>query len=112
MGFRFRKSLKIAPGVRVNIGSKGISSFSVGRKGARVNISKKGTRTTVGLPGTGISYSSYSKHAQKPQQKVQQISNTPDYSNPDHFLGYPKSEWKLALAIGIIMFFLIIWIFS
>lgn len=61
MGFRFRKSIKIAPGVRVNVGKKG-SSLSVGGKGATVNFSKKGTRTTIGIPGTGISYSKTVKH--------------------------------------------------
>lgn len=49
MGLNFRKSIKIAPGIRVNISKKGLSSVSVGGKGARVNVSKKGTRTTVGL---------------------------------------------------------------
>ncbi|WP_435889813.1 DUF4236 domain-containing protein [Acinetobacter baumannii] len=48
MGLNFRKSIKIAPGIRVNISKKGLSSVSVGGKGARVNVSKKGTRTTVG----------------------------------------------------------------
>nr|WP_098729260.1 DUF4236 domain-containing protein [Acinetobacter baumannii] len=56
MGLNFRKSIKIAPGIRVNISKKGLSSVSVGGKGARVNVSKKGTRTTVGIPGTGLSY--------------------------------------------------------
>ncbi|MCM1588223.1 DUF4236 domain-containing protein, partial [Acinetobacter baumannii] len=53
MGLNFRKSIKIAPGIRVNVSKKGLSSVSVGGKGARVNVSKKGTRTTVGIPGTG-----------------------------------------------------------
>ncbi|WP_228262440.1 DUF4236 domain-containing protein, partial [Acinetobacter baumannii] len=56
MGLNFRKSIKIAPGIRVNVSKKGLSSVSVGGKGARVNVSKKGTRTTVGIPGTGLSY--------------------------------------------------------
>jgi len=55
MGLRIRRSIKIAPGVRLNIGKKG-SSISVGRKGATVNLSNKGTRATVGIPGSGISY--------------------------------------------------------
>ncbi|TPG14720.1 DUF4236 domain-containing protein [Sphingomonas koreensis] len=55
MGFRFRRSIKIAPGVRLNL-SKGGVSTSVGRRGATVNLSKRGTKTTVGLPGTGLSY--------------------------------------------------------
>lgn len=60
MGFRFRKSVKILPGVRVNISKSGLST-SVGTKGAMVNVSKRGTRTTVGAPGTGISYTESTK---------------------------------------------------
>ena len=55
MGFNFRKSFKVAPGVKLNISKKGISSVSAGVKGARVSVGKKGTRTTVGIPGTGLS---------------------------------------------------------
>ncbi len=65
MGLNFRKSIKIAPGIRVNVSKKGLSSVSVGGKGARVNVSKKGTRTTVGIPGTGLSYSKFSSHTKK-----------------------------------------------
>lgn len=56
MGFRFRKSVKILPGIKLNFGKKG-SSVSVGGSGATINISKRGTKTTIGIPGTGISYS-------------------------------------------------------
>ena len=70
MGFRFRKSIKLAPGVKLNLTGKGISSVSLGKNGAKVNISKKGTRSTVGIPGSGLSYSSYSprKKTTSPQQ--------------------------------------------
>jgi endonuclease YncB( thermonuclease family) len=57
MGFRFSKSVKIFPGVRVNLGMRGVNSVSVGKAGASLNIGKKGTRATVGLPGTGLSFS-------------------------------------------------------
>jgi len=56
MGFRFRKSIKIAPGLKINLGKTG-ASLSVGGQGATVNVSKRGTRTTLGIPGTGLSYS-------------------------------------------------------
>jgi hypothetical protein len=56
MGFRFRKSIKLFPGVRLNL-SKGGMSTSIGRPGATINIGKRGVRGTVGLPGTGLSYS-------------------------------------------------------
>jgi hypothetical protein len=56
MGFRFRKSLKIG-GVRFNLGNKGISSVSVGKKGNTLNLSNKGVKHTLGINGTGLSYS-------------------------------------------------------
>lgn len=61
MGFRLRKSVRLLPGVRLNVGSKGLS-VSLGGRGATVNINNQGTRTTLGLPGTGVSYSSYRRH--------------------------------------------------
>jgi len=57
MPFRFRKSIKILPGVKINLSKSGVST-SVGKRGATVNFSKRGTRTTIGIPGTGLSYSS------------------------------------------------------
>lgn len=56
MGLRLRKSVKIMPGLKINLSKSG-ASLTVGKAGACVNISSKGTRATVGMPGTGISYS-------------------------------------------------------
>jgi Protein of unknown function (DUF4236)/Bacterial SH3 domain len=53
--FRFRRSIKIAPGVRWNIGKKG-SSLSFGGRGFTYTVGPQGSRTTVGIPGTGMSY--------------------------------------------------------
>lgn len=53
---RFRKSIKLAPGVRINLSRSGLST-TLGVRGASVNIGKRGTRATVGIPGTGISCS-------------------------------------------------------
>lgn len=57
MAFRFRKSIKIAPGVRLNVGKKG-GSFTVGRRGSSVNFGSRGVHSNVGIPGTGLSYRS------------------------------------------------------
>lgn len=64
MGFRFRKSVKILPGVRINFGKKS-TSVSLGGRGATVNIGKNGSRTPLGIPGTGLSWSSYRKHGDR-----------------------------------------------
>lgn len=58
MPVRIRKTFTLFPGVRVNL-SKGGMSVSVGRKGFTLNFSKHGVRQTTGLPGSGISYTSY-----------------------------------------------------
>lgn len=55
MGLRFRRSIKILPGLRLNLGMKG-ASVTVGGRGATVNIGPNGTYANLGLPGTGISY--------------------------------------------------------
>ena len=56
---RFRKSLKIMPGVRINLSKSGVST-SLGGRGATVNVSKRGVRSTLSVPGTGLSWSSNS----------------------------------------------------
>jgi hypothetical protein len=53
--FRFRRSIEIIPGLRINLGKRGVS-MSAGVKGAHVTFGKTGTRTTLGVPGTGLSY--------------------------------------------------------
>lgn len=60
MGFRFRKRVKLLPGVWLNLGKSGIST-SIGTKGMTVNLKGDAIRTTVSAPGTGISYTSTAK---------------------------------------------------
>jgi hypothetical protein len=53
---RARRSIKIAPGVKINLNKKS-ASVTVGTKGAHYTASTNGTRTkTAGIPGTGLSY--------------------------------------------------------
>ncbi len=59
MPFRFRRSARLGP-LRFNFSSSGLSSISVGGRGASFNIPvarSGGARTTVGMPGTGLSWS-------------------------------------------------------
>ena len=69
MGFRFRKSIKLFPGVKLNLGKKS-ASISVGGKGFRHTKSTTGRSTsTVGIPGTGLSYTSTSKKNRRKGRK-------------------------------------------
>ncbi len=56
MGFRFSRRIRILPGVRLNLSKSGVST-SIGGRGAWLTFGKRGTRATVGIPGTGLSYS-------------------------------------------------------
>lgn len=50
---RFRRRVKLFPGVTLNFSKTGIST-TVGVPGASVNFNKQGTFLNTGLPGTGI----------------------------------------------------------
>ena len=54
MSIRFRRSVKLMPGVRLNF-SKSTVGLSFGIPGARYTINSKGRRTvSAGIPGTGL----------------------------------------------------------
>lgn len=56
MGFRFRKSIKLGGGFKINLSKSGIG-YSFGGKGFRVAKTAKGKlRTTSSIHGTGLSY--------------------------------------------------------
>lgn len=56
MGLRFRKSIKIAPGVRLSATTRGLG-LRVGPRGAGLSITPSGTRVSAGIPGTGLYWS-------------------------------------------------------
>jgi hypothetical protein len=71
MGLQFRKSIKIVPGVRLNVGLRS-TSLSVGGRGFSYNIGSKSSRVTVGIPGSGLSYSADVLH----QNPVSLVANS------------------------------------
>lgn len=54
MGLRFRRSFKLAPGIRMNLSGSGMS-WTLGPRGASVNLGKRGTYFNAGIRGTGLS---------------------------------------------------------
>lgn len=60
---RFQKRIKVLPGLTLNLSKKGVST-SVGVTGARVTYGHGQKRTTVGLPGTGLSHTTVERTAQ------------------------------------------------
>jgi hypothetical protein len=100
MGFRFRRSVKLFPGLRLNFGKRGISA-SIGVRGAHVTYGPTGTRTTVGLPGTGLSYT----HLEKPHHAVPVPTISDSATDP----GVPQgSAGRGVLWIGLIVVVLVV----
>ena len=69
MGLRFRRRFHILPGVTFNLSRSGVST-SLGVRGAHLTLGHGHVRQTVGLPGTGISYTTISKQY-KPRTALQ-----------------------------------------
>lgn len=81
MGIRFRRSIKIAPGLKLNLNKKSVS-LTAGKRGAHFTVNSKGKRTTsVGIPGTGLSYvktSDSSASAKKKHSSANNMNSTED----------------------------------
>jgi Protein of unknown function (DUF4236)/Putative peptidoglycan binding domain len=60
MGFRFRRSISLGKLMRVSISKSGMS-LGLGPRGFNVNVSSRGVRKTVGIPGTGLSYQTFNR---------------------------------------------------
>lgn len=85
--FRFRRSIKIAPGLRLNF-NKSSFGLSAGVRGARVSINSNGRSTrSVGIPGTGLYYRSQTaprralvgpRRLQPVEQIIRAGTNTPE----------------------------------
>jgi hypothetical protein len=55
MPFRFRRTFKILPGVKINVSKSGMS-VTVGPKGYHLTFGKQGIRQTIDFPGEGLSH--------------------------------------------------------
>ncbi|MDH4572689.1 DUF4236 domain-containing protein [Salinicola acroporae] len=53
MGLRFRRMLRLAPGLRIRLDSQD-PVLSIGPRGANLNISRRGIHSHAGIPGSGI----------------------------------------------------------
>lgn len=57
MGFRFRRRIKLLPGLHLNIGKKGVTGVSLGQRGASVSTGKRGSRVNISTGIPGLTYS-------------------------------------------------------
>lgn len=69
MGLRYRKSINLGGGFKINLSKSGVG-YSWGVKGARVTKTSRGTtRTTLSIPGTGISHVTETSNKAKSNNK-------------------------------------------
>lgn len=54
MGIRYRKKVKVFPGVYLNLSKSGVSTTLKAGKGVSVSMGKNGTYLNTGIPGTGL----------------------------------------------------------
>jgi len=62
VAIRFRKRIRLAPGLHVNLSKKGIS-LSVGVRGAQITVGRRRVTKTLGIPGSGLSSTSTRRRA-------------------------------------------------
>lgn len=123
MGYRFRKSINLGGGFKINLSKSGIG-YSWGMPGMRYSKLANGReRNTYSIPGTGISYVEDSSSGQKQKKQSyesqhsngiieEKVSNTDfeDNSNYDAFID-KINEFKnkdLGIKISIIILSLIL----
>ena len=93
MGFRYRKSINLGGGFRINISKSGIG-YSWGVKGYRVTKTAKGTtRRTASIPGTGISF------VDETGKKKASSKPTPQAIDNNH---YDTQEITNSVATGMV----------
>src|SRR5690606_34685138 len=102
MSIRFRKSFKVAPGVRLNVSKSGLG-MSVGTRGARVGVGPRGAYTSVGIPGTGIYSINYlgGKKSKACNQTMSSFSSDDIIPVPAE-LRQGSSVGCLAIIVGLI----------
>ena len=116
MPVRFRRTFTLFPGVKVNV-SKGGMSITVGRKGFHLNFSKHGVRQTTGLPGSGISHTSYLfKNDDEDDQSNNAKTEEPSTETADEkpkrqrkrrtVMEQASSPWGFFLFVLIALFFI------
>ena len=90
MALRFRRTMKIAPGVRLNLTKTGVSA-RVGPRGAGVTVGTSGTTVSAGIPGSGLHVS------QKLKGRANSNNSSSDQPTTENKLGF--MGWLGALVI-------------
>ena len=108
MGWRFRKRLKLFPGVWINLSKRG-GSLSVGGHGLTTNISRRGVRETISAPGIGISYQARSVRLGHSRKVSDKHDHRGAIRRPTGRRVYPAIYLAQAL-LGLAVLLLVLWL--
>lgn len=101
MGLRFRKSIKLGKGVKLNLSTKSVG-LSVGGKGAHFSVNSKGRKSaTFGIPGTGLSYTTSSSRKSKRKSSSNKNTSTSNVQTVT-----PKRQMKTGVVPLLVTVFL------
>jgi len=105
MSLRFRRSIKLFPGVKINIGKNSIST-SIGVRGAHLTFGKSGTYIGTGIPGTGLSQRtklSGPSHA-NPVEHLESSTQNPEITNQGKHYKLGVTFWLIFGTIILALF--------
>lgn len=108
MSLRFRKSFKVAPGVKLNLNKKS-ASVTFGGKGFHHTLNSSGRETTsVGIPGTGLYYQNISDNTSSPSNSGSSSNNYQYGYNNGNNNNNDDDDDSIVNHTGLMWFFLII----
>ena len=99
MAIRFRRSIKIAPGLKLNIGKKGMS-VSTGIRGARLIVGTSRTTTSVGIPGTGFGYTNITSNGSSRRATPKQLEKQLVYESLSNQLSEESDNYERFLDLA------------
>jgi hypothetical protein len=101
MGLRFQKRIRLFKGLTLNLSKTG-TSFSLGGRGARVNIRGDKVTGTVGIPGTGLSY----------RERLDKPTERPEVPTIEQEVAKPINGWKILaiLLAAVLVIILLKWL--
>jgi len=113
--FQFRKRVKLAPGLSLNVSKKGLG-LSAGPKGLKTSISAQGRITgSAGIPGSGISYRKTLSGSSNASSEGEYASFSDNFSNKMEYIaihGQVFQKGELKKFYGMAFFFFIACIIS
>lgn len=81
MGLRFSKRIRVIPGVRLNLGLRGLS-LGLGPRGSSIGIGQRGVYGNLGIPGSGLSLRERLDTSAGQPRRVSRVGSDP---LPDQF---------------------------